>query len=70
MGACVGRRLDVDQQQRIGMVLGIHATLRSVFDNQENVQSLPALVNYNPFFDGSSPFEIISRGDMISFYEA
>lgn len=68
-GVDAGRRLDLDQQQRIGMVLGIHACLRTVFDNPANVQGFPSLANGNPFFEGRSPIEIIANGDMISLYE-
>lgn len=64
-----GQRLDQDQQQRIGLVLGIHASLRSVFSNQENVKGFPGLKNDDPFFAGRSPLEVMSSGDMISLYE-
>ncbi|MFW3166453.1 antitoxin Xre-like helix-turn-helix domain-containing protein [Pseudomonas syringae pv. syringae] len=68
-GADAGRRLDFDQQQRIGMVLGIHACLRTVFDNPANVQGFPGFKNHNAFFEGRSPIEVMANGDMISFYE-
>lgn len=68
-GARAGSRLDLDQHQRIGMVLSIHASLRTIFDNQENVQGFPGFSNLNPFFEGRSPIEIMATGDMISFYE-
>ncbi|MCY4123727.1 MULTISPECIES: antitoxin Xre-like helix-turn-helix domain-containing protein [Pseudomonas] len=63
------RRLDRDQQQRIGLVLGIHATLRTIFTNQANVRSFPRLKNENDFFAGGSPLEFMSQGSMISLYE-
>jgi len=62
-------RLDLDQQQRISLVLNIHASLRSVFANQENVQGFPSLENANDFFEGRSPLEVMAQGDMISLYE-
>ncbi|PKI22279.1 antitoxin Xre-like helix-turn-helix domain-containing protein [Pseudomonas monteilii] len=68
-GSGAGGRLDLDQHQRIGLVLGIHAALRSVFTNQENVQGFPGFRNQNEFFEGRSPLEIMSQGDMISLYE-
>lgn len=68
-GFAAGQRLDQDQQQRIGLVLGIHASLRAVFSNQENVKGFPGLKNDNPFFAGRSPLEVMARGDMISLYE-
>ncbi|MBK5003490.1 antitoxin Xre-like helix-turn-helix domain-containing protein [Pseudomonas sp. S32] len=68
-GIATGQRLDQDQQQRIGLVLGIHASLRTVFSNQENVKGFPGFKNDNPFFAGRSPLEIMAQGDMISLYE-
>ncbi|MFT4453411.1 hypothetical protein [Pseudomonas sp. RTCS2] len=62
-------RLDLDQQQRISLVLNIHASLRTVFANQENVQGFPSLENANGFFEGRSPLEVMAQGDMISLYE-
>lgn len=68
-GSGAGGRLDRDQHQRIGLVLGIHAALRTVFTSQVNVQGFPGFKNQNEFFDGRSPLEIMSQGDMISLYE-
>lgn len=68
-GSEAGGRLDLDQHQRIGLVLGIHAALRIVFTNQMNVQGFPGFKNHNEFFEGRSPLEIMSQGDMISLYE-
>lgn len=64
-----GRRLDQDQQQRIGLVLGIHASLRTTFANHANVKGFPRFRNENDFFGGRSPLEIMAQGDMISLYE-
>ncbi|UVJ46325.1 hypothetical protein NVV94_12790 [Pseudomonas sp. LS1212] len=61
--------LDADQMQRISFVLNIHAALRLVFDNPENVYGFPAMANHNEFFNGRAPLEIMSQGDMISLYE-
>ncbi|VVO78222.1 hypothetical protein PS903_01626 [Pseudomonas fluorescens] len=61
--------LDSDQMQRISFVLNIHAALRLVFDNPENVYGFPSMANENEFFNGRSPLEIMSQGDMISLYE-
>ncbi|MGV8842392.1 MAG: antitoxin Xre-like helix-turn-helix domain-containing protein [Pseudomonas sp.] len=61
--------LDSDQMQRISFVLNIHAALRLVFDNPENVYGFPAMANENEFFNGRTPLEIMSQGDMISLYE-
>lgn len=64
-----GHRLDLDQQQRIALVLGIHASLRSTFENPANVQVFPSLINNNPFFNGRSPLAVMANGDLISLYE-
>ena len=61
--------LDADQLQRISMVLNIHAALRLIFDNPENVYGFPAMENHNAFFNGRTPLEIMAQGDMISLYE-
>lgn len=61
--------LDADQMQRISFVLNIHAALRLVFDNPENLYGFPAMANDNDFFNGRSPLDIMSQGDMTSLYE-
>ncbi|WP_413043632.1 hypothetical protein [Pseudomonas sp. YJ42] len=69
-GASWSVNLDPDQMQRISFVLNIHAALRLVFDNPENVYGFPAMANHNEFFNGRSPLEIMAQGDMISLYES
>ncbi|MDO7897932.1 antitoxin Xre-like helix-turn-helix domain-containing protein [Pseudomonas citrulli] len=61
--------LDSDQMQRISLVLNIHAALRLIFDNPDNVYGFVAMPNQNEFFNGHAPLEIMARGDMISLYE-
>lgn len=61
--------LDADQLQRISLVLNIHAALRVVFDNPENVYGFASMANRNPFFNGRAPLDIMAQGDMISLYE-
>ncbi|WP_341797131.1 MULTISPECIES: antitoxin Xre-like helix-turn-helix domain-containing protein [unclassified Pseudomonas] len=68
-GRNAGSRLDLDQQERIGLVIGIHASLRTVFSDQSNAHCFPGLKNDNAFFGGRSPLEVISQGDIISIYE-
>lgn len=62
--------LDSDQMQRVSFVLNIHAALRMVFDNPENVYGFPTMANHNGFFNGRSPLEVMAQGDMISLYES
>lgn len=68
-GENAGRRLDLDQMQRISLVLGIHSSLRTVFSNPENIQGFPSFKNDNDFFEGRTPLEIMSQGNMIAIYE-
>lgn len=65
----IRRRLDVDQQQRISIVLNIHAHLRVLFNNQDNVRGFVGLKNDNPFFEGRSPLQIMAQGGMIPLLE-
>lgn len=61
--------LDSDQMQRISFVLNIHAALRLLFDNPENVYGFMAMANDNDFFNGRAPLDVMSEGDMVSLYE-
>lgn len=61
--------LDLDQQQRVSLVLNIHALLRTAFKNQDNVQGFPNFKNGNDYFGGRSPLEVMAQGDLISLYE-
>lgn len=61
--------LDMDQMHRISFVLNIHAALRTIFDNPENVYGFASLANHNDFFNGRTPLEIMAQGDFISLYE-
>jgi hypothetical protein len=55
--------------QRVGIILDMHAVLRTVFENPKNVYGFAAMANQNEFFCGRTPLEIIAQGDMISLYE-
>ena len=61
--------LDEDQLDRISFVLNIHAALRTIFDNPENVQGFVTMKNENPFFNGRTPLEIMSDGSFVNLYE-
>ena len=61
--------LDSDQILRSRLVLSIHEALLQVFENPRNVYGFPAMPNNNAFFNGRSPLEIMSQGDMGSLYE-
>lgn len=61
--------LDMDQMHRISFVLNIHAALRTIFDNPDNVYGFCSLQNHNEFFNGRTPLAIMAQGDIISLYE-
>ena len=61
--------LDSDQLDRVSYVLNIHATLRLVFDNPDNVYGFVKLANHNAFFNGRKPLDIMAEGSFASLYE-
>ncbi|TGN41685.1 MbcA/ParS/Xre antitoxin family protein [Marinobacter confluentis] len=61
--------LSQDQLERLSYLLNIHACLRTVFENPDNVYGFMAMKNDNPFFNGKSPLEIISTGQFAALYE-
>ena len=67
--AGVKPRLSRDQAERISYILNIHAALRIVFDNPDNVYGFMSMDNNNPYFNGRSPLSIISSGNFGSLYE-
>ena len=62
-------RLDCDQLMRISMVLNMHATMRTVFENPANVYGFMRFKNGNEFFNGQSPLEVIAQGNMLALIE-
>ena len=61
--------LDPEQLERISVVLNIHAALRAVFNNPENIYDFPSMENHNDFFNGRSPLEVMAKGDLASLNE-
>ena len=61
--------LDRDQLTRISFVLNIHAALRTIFDNPDNLYGFMRMPNDNAFFFGRSPLEVMGSGDMVAVYE-
>lgn len=57
--------MDLDQMQRISSVLNIHAALRLVFDNPDNVYGFPRWRTAR----GRAPLDVMAQGDMILLYE-
>ncbi len=61
--------LDRDQLTRVSFVLNMHAGLRTVFDNPENLYGFMRMPNDNAFFLGRSPLEVMGGGDIVAVYE-
>lgn len=61
--------LNPDQLERVSYLLNIHAALRTLFDNPENVYGFMAMPNDNPYFNGKSPLELIGTGQFAALYE-
>jgi hypothetical protein len=53
-----------DQQKRVSYILNIHAALRMLFDNPENIYGFMSMNNHNAFFDGRKPIDIIATGNL------
>ena len=62
-------RLTQDQIQRISYILNIHAALRVIFSNQDNVNNFMSLKNHNPYFEGATPLSLIDTGSFAALYE-
>ena len=54
---------------RISHILNIHATLRIIFSNEDNVYGFMSYANNNTFFNGRSPIRIISSGRLSDLQE-
>lgn len=52
------------QAVRISFVLNIHASLRTIFLNNENVYGYISMHNHNHFFGGCTPLSIIETGKL------
>ncbi|MDX5299457.1 MAG: MbcA/ParS/Xre antitoxin family protein [Gammaproteobacteria bacterium] len=61
--------LDSDQLDRISYLLNIHAALRTIFDNPENVYGFMGMANDNPYFNGAAPLDLIGTGQFAALYE-
>lgn len=61
--------VDTDQLTRISLVLNIHAALRTIFENPENQYGFMTMSNQNVWFNGRTPLEAISCGELPEIYE-
>ncbi|MFI0471198.1 antitoxin Xre-like helix-turn-helix domain-containing protein [Halomonas sp. HMF6819] len=62
-------KLDSDQLTRLSYLLNIHAALRTLFENPENVYGFVSMANHNPYFNGRTPLDVIGGGDFAALYE-
>ncbi|MEH6576945.1 MAG: antitoxin Xre/MbcA/ParS toxin-binding domain-containing protein [Amphritea sp.] len=53
-----------DLDLRISYILNIHARLRTLFENPDNVYGFMSYPNHNDFFAGRSPLELIINGNL------
>lgn len=56
--------LDNDQLARISHVFNIHAALRTMFDNPDNVRGFVNMRNDSPSFNGQKPSDLMKTGDL------
>jgi len=64
-----GARLTPDLLERISYLLNIHALLRTIFENPDNIYGFVRMPNRSAFFGGKAPMDIMSSGLMTALYE-
>jgi len=52
-----------NQQLRISYILNIHATLRNLFSNSDNIYGYMNMINHNALFNGSTPLDVAMEHD-------
>ncbi|WP_210449160.1 DUF2384 domain-containing protein [Vibrio crassostreae] len=57
-------KVSSEQLVRTSYILNIHAALRRLFDNPNNVYGFMAMKNNSPFFEGKTPLSFISSGEL------
>jgi len=57
------------QLERTGLILNIHAALRTAFTNSANVNGFMGMINHNDYFNGQSPLDLINQGDIAALRE-
>ncbi len=57
-------QLTEEQLHRASLVLDMHASLRTLFMNPENVKRFMTMPNNNEPFAGRAPLELIASGDI------
>ncbi|WP_100913380.1 hypothetical protein [Pseudoalteromonas spongiae] len=54
---------------RYTLINKIDTSLQRCFNNADNVNQFMLMKNYNPFFNGRRPIDIISNGELKALYE-
>ncbi|MFB2730054.1 hypothetical protein ACE02H_21530 [Shewanella mangrovisoli] len=57
----------LEHVERVSYILNIHASLRMVFTNPENIYGFMKMVNHNFPFNGVTPIDFISNGETVNF---
>jgi len=58
-----------DLLERLSYLLNIHASLRTVFSNPENLYGFMKMPNNNDYFNGESPIQVLENGSFANLYE-
>lgn len=61
--------LSEEQLLRVGLLLNIHAGLRILFENPENVYGFMSQLNGNAPFNGCSPLSIAGSGSLMALQD-
>jgi hypothetical protein len=62
-------RVSQDLLERLSYLLNIHQALRTLFGNRENVYGFVRMANHNPFFNGTTPMDVMTGGTVAGLYE-
>lgn len=57
-------RLSRDQQTRLSYILNIYQLIRTMFNNQTNVDNFMSLKNLNGMFKGRRPIDLLLEGSI------
>ncbi|SEG67455.1 hypothetical protein [Marinobacterium lutimaris] len=59
--------LSEEQCERVNFVLNIHTSLGTAFDDTEEIYGYMSSPHEDPYYEGKSPLELISSGDLTVF---
>ncbi|ODM55877.1 hypothetical protein BC455_04760 [Vibrio harveyi] len=64
LGELSSCEISMDQLIRISSILNIHTALRTLFNNEKNVNGFMTMENNSSFFGGITPLEFIESGNL------